>query len=66
MAELPASQPRLWLDSYSINDKPPESESLSRMGSAIWSSALHMAKAIIFALWLGDFEEPSATAEENR
>lgn len=53
---LSGSQQRLWLQDYFINYKPPEWESLCRMGSAIWSSTLNMIKAIIFALWLGSFK----------
>lgn len=49
---------RLWLEGYFINYKPPEWESLCRMGSAIWSSTLNMLKAIIFALRLGSFKGP--------
>lgn len=63
---VPGSQRRLWLDGHFINYKPPESESLCRMGPAIWSSTLYTIKAIVSALWLGYFKEPSATVEGNR
>ena len=63
---LCGSQQPLWLEGGFINYKPPEWESLCRMGSAIWSSTLYMRKAIIFALWLGYFKEPSVTTKEKR
>ena len=66
VSKLCGSQQPLWLEGDFINYKSPEWGSLCRMGSAIWSSTLYMRKAVIFALWLGYFKEPSVTAKEKR